>query len=454
MINQERIYYRNKKEIDKKGKYVLYWAQTTLRVRENFALSLSIKKANELKKPLLVIFGVVDHCSWANRRQYHFLYQGLINFKNSLEENGINFLVRKIKDKKDYLPFIDQASVFICDFGYQRNQRYWRSYLADQSPVLMVEVEGDVIFPVKFLANKEINYAFQIRKRIFENLPYFLETPVIPEVKNKSKICNQSEEEIKKIFSSLEINEEVKPVKFFGGEKEALKYLNYFINHRLPYYQKFRSHPDKNFQSDLSPYLHFGFISPLTVIKEILKFYSLRDPNVIAFINELVLWRELARNFVYFNEHYDSWQCLPDWAVATLDQHQHDKREYIYSLEDLEKARTHDCYWNAAQKEMVITGKMHNYMRMYWAKKVIGWTKDWRKAYQWLIYLNDKYELDGRDPNGYAGIAWSFGKFDRPWMEREIFGQVRYMNDRGLERKFNMKLYVEKIKTLELIGKK
>ena len=153
--------------------------------------------------------------------------------------------------------------------------------------------------------------------------------------------------------------------------------------------------------------------------------------------------------FTTYNENYDTFECLPKWAIDTLETHMDDDREYIYSLSELENYMTHDRYWNAAQKELIITGKMNGYMRMYWGKKVIQWSDDYKKAYEYLIYLNDKYSLDGRDPNGYAGIAWVFGKHDRPWVEREIFGKVRYMNDKGLERKFSMEDYLKKIDELK-----
>lgn len=454
MIQKERIKFLNNKNVNPHGYYILYWTQTSLRINDNFSLYLAIEKANELKKPLLVVFGLTDRYCWANRRQYHFLMQGLLEYKKKLEERGINFLVKKIIDESEYLPLINQSSVFICDKGYQRDQRKWRKYLSQRSPVLMIEVEGDVVFPIEVLAKNEIFFAYQIRKKIFNLLPYFINnlTPNYPLI--KEEFFFQKPEFVKELFLKIKIDEKVRPVNFVGGETEAMKILDNFINSRLGYYQNFRSHPDKNFQSDLSPYLHFGFISPITIINKILEKYPLENINVISFINELVVWRELARNFVYFNPFYDTWKSLPSWSIETLTKHQNDKRSYLYSLSELKNANTHDLYWNAAQKEMLITGKMHNYMRMYWAKKVIEWNSDWRQAYQWLVYLNDKYELDGRDPNGYAGIAWSFGKFDRPWREREIFGIVRYMNEQGLEKKFYMIDYLKKIKILENSDKK
>jgi deoxyribodipyrimidine photo-lyase len=196
----------------------------------------------------------------------------------------------------------------------------------------------------------------------------------------------------------------------------------------------------------MSPYLHFGQISPLFIALEVKK---TKSPGIEAFLEELIVRRELSMNFVFYNENYDSFEAIPEWAKKTLKTHQKDKKPYVYTLEELEKAATHDPYWNATQKEMVIQGKMHGYMRMYWGKKILEWSKTPEEAFRNTLYLNNKYELDGRDPNGFTGVAWCFGKHDRPWGERPIFGNVRYMNDKGLKRKFDADEYVKMIKNLD-----
>lgn len=192
----------------------------------------------------------------------------------------------------------------------------------------------------------------------------------------------------------------------------------------------------------MSPYLHFGQISPLSIALEIQKTAS---PGVETYLEELIIRRELSMNFVFFNPNYDNFEFLPKWAKDTLEIHSFDKREYVYTFEELESAETHDPYWNAAQKEMVRTGKMHGYMRMYWEKKILEWMESPSEAYETCIKLNNLFELVGRDQNGYAGIARCFGKQDRAWGGRPIFGKVRYMNDRGLERKFDIAAYVDRI---------
>jgi deoxyribodipyrimidine photo-lyase len=191
----------------------------------------------------------------------------------------------------------------------------------------------------------------------------------------------------------------------------------------------------------LSPYLHFGQISPSYTASEV---GSYGGPNSDAFLEELIVRRELSMNFNHFNPKYDSFSGLPDWAKKTLLERQEDLRKYLYTMEDLEKALTHDPYWNTAQKEMVITGKMHGYMRMYWGKKILEWTATPQDAFETALYLNNKYELDGRDPNGFTGVAWCFGNHDRPWARRPIFGNIRYMSEDGLKRKFDADKYTRK----------
>jgi deoxyribodipyrimidine photo-lyase len=230
-----------------------------------------------------------------------------------------------------------------------------------------------------------------------------------------------------------------------GGQQEARKKLSAFIQHGLPHYHTDRNDPANNLCSNMSPYLHFGHIAALDIAKMVIQVDACKEAKD-TYLEELIVRRELSMNFVYFNTGYDQFsKAVPEWAQKTLQKHARDKRTSIYSKEDLDAGDTHDPYWNAAQKEMVYTGKMHNYMRMYWGKKVIEWSKSPEEAFDILIAMNDRYELDGRDANGYTGVAWCFGKHDRPWTERDIFGTVRYMAASGLERKFNIDGYVSRV---------
>ncbi|MGH4050770.1 MAG: hypothetical protein ACREVX_05370 [Clostridium sp.] len=215
-----------------------------------------------------------------------------------------------------------------------------------------------------------------------------------------------------------------------GGTSKAKLLLEDFISNKLSDYCELKNEPSEGYSSNLSPYLYFGQISPLYIYRRLIDVY-VEDKK--AFLEKLIIRRELSMNFVYYNNEYDTYNSLPNWAKNTLEKHSLDEREFIYSREQLEQAKTHDPYWNAAQKEMSFTGKMHGYMRMYWGKKILEWSKTPEEAFSTAIYLNNKYLLDGRDANGFAGVAWCFGKHDRAWGERSIFGSVRFMNDKGLK---------------------
>ncbi|MFP4180413.1 MAG: hypothetical protein ACLFSA_10205, partial [Spirochaetaceae bacterium] len=228
-------------------------------------------------------------------------------------------------------------------------------------------------------------------------------------------------------------------------EDAAEELLEEFIAEKLEGFDTFRNDPTKDCASGLSPYLHFGQISPLTIALAVMEHKELPSEG---FLEELVVRRELSFNFTWYNPRYDSPASLPRWAQETLKAHEQDMREPSYSMGELESGLTEDPYWNAAQMEMLVTGKMHGYMRMYWGKKILEWTPSLEEAFRRALYLNNRYALDGRDPNSFAGVAWCFGKHDRPWKERRIFGKVRYMNDRGLERKFKIGKYVERIHAL------
>jgi deoxyribodipyrimidine photo-lyase len=230
------------------------------------------------------------------------------------------------------------------------------------------------------------------------------------------------------------------------GENKARKILDKFIQNKLNNYVKDRNDPNKDGSSNLSPYLHFGQIASQRVVLEAVKIKPLSNLKG-TFYDEIIVRKELSDNFCFYCEDYENVKCFHPWARQTINKHQKDNREFLYSLTEFETAKTHDDLWNAAQLQMVKTGKMHGYLRMYWAKKILEWTESPEDAMQIAIHLNDKYELDGRDPNGYAGIAWSIGGVhDRAWKERNIFGKIRYMSYKGMKRKFNVQNYIEKYK--------
>jgi deoxyribodipyrimidine photo-lyase len=315
-----------------------------------------------------------------------------------------------------------------------------------------VQVESDVVAPVELVSEKEAYSAGILRPKLQKHLERFLVPLRETAVRQDSmgfRFDGVPVDDVNGVLARLSVDRTVAPVvSFKGGTRKAMELLQTFIEEKLKDYADLRSDPGLDLGSQMSPYLHFGQISPLTIALRVQNARGKPPQAKKAFLEELIVRRELSMNFVHYNPHYDSMRCLPDWAVKTLKDHEKDRREFVYTQKQFEQARTHDPYWNAAQQEMVATGKMHNYMRMYWGKKILEWSKTPFKAYETALYLNNKYELDGRDPNGFAGVAWCFGKHDRAWKERPIFGKVRYMNAAGLKRKFDMDAYVKRIKGL------
>lgn len=449
MIQPERIENLNPTPPQNRG-FVLYWMQAAQRVSWNHALELAIRTANERKKSVIVAFGLTDAFPGANLRHYHFMLEGLRQVRENLARLGIRFVLRIGSPDAVAIELARKADTVITDAGHLRIQRQWRNAIAVSIDCPLIEVETNLIVPVLTAAEKEMYSAGVFRPRIHRHLPQFM----IPLKSGKPhlssmnlKIATESLDDIDRVLRKINIDRSVGPSPLYsGGEDEAQRRLNRFISHKLDGYEDGHNDPTLDYQSDLSPYLHFGQISPLQIA---LRVREINGPGSAAFLEQLVVRRELSSNFIRFNNRYDHYDGLPDWARRTLNAHRKDKRTYRYSRQQFEQALTHDPYWNAAQKQMVLSGKMHGYMRMYWGKKILEWSKSPREAFDIAIDLNDKYELDGRDPTGFAGVAWCFGKHDRPWANRPIFGNIRYMNDTGLKRKFNADRYVQTILEME-----
>lgn len=456
MIEVERIKILNIQP-EQSGKYVLYWMQAAQREQYNQALEYSIMQANRLGLPLVVYFGLTDDYPGANLRHYQFMLEGLIETARFIEERGATFVLRRISPEVGVVELAKDAALVVVDRGYTRFQRNWRRHAADHLPCKFVQIETESIVPIEAVSDKEEYAAATFRPKLHRQLERFL-VPIrrtqLNHRANKIKIRSESLSDLPSLLAKLDVDHSVQPVaNFRGGATEALRRLQTFIKHKLDRYDHDRNDPTLDGQSNLSPYLHFGQISALQIA---LNVRSSSSASAVAYLDELITWRELAMNFVIYNDTYDQYAGLPAWARGTLQKHKNDTREYLYDRAAFEHAATHDPYWNAAQTEMTAHGKMHGYMRMYWAKKILEWSATPEDAFETALYLNDKYELDGRDPNGYAGVAWAFGKHDRPWAERPIFGMIRYMNAAGLRRKFDADGYVRKIighsqKQLDLI---
>ncbi len=451
MIPEKRIKIKNQQDI-KNGDYVLYWMQTAQRISFNHALEYAKDEANRLGKPLLVYFGLMDDYPEANARHYYFMLEGLVHVKKELEKSGIQFLLSHISPEKGARSLSEKACLLVTERSYLRHEKAWKKEVSENISCMMVEVETNVVVPIDEVSLKEEYSAATIRKKIEREIPNYAFTlenrkvhipslHIIPSI--KALPLRTADETL----SLLNLSHEVPPVPEYyrGGYDEALIHFETFIDEKFHGYAELRNDPVQDYASNLSPYLHFGQISPLEIYLSLMDHHS---ENKRVFLDELIVRRELAINFVEHNAHYDSYKAISSFARDTLEKHRHDERPFIYTLKELEKGKTHDLYWNACQLEMVHTGKMHGYLRMYWGKKIIEWTESPDIAYEIAVYLNNKYHIDGRDPNGFAGVAWCFGKHDRPWKEREVFGSVRYMNDKGLKRKFKIDQYVEKIQNL------
>jgi len=445
MIQPERITILNDSP-QRGGKYVLYWMQAAQRAEYNHALEYAVRSANDLKKPVVVFFGITDKYPEATLRHYYFMLEGLQEVRRDLEDRGIRLVIRHKSPDSGAAELAKDAAMVVVDAGHLKIQAKWRANVAGRikCPMYevetpMYEVETNLIVPVEEASSKENFSAGTFRPRITKQLDRYMVQLRRNKLKVDSldlKFSTFDIEDVDKALSKLDIDRSVPKSNYFhGGTSEANKRLNSFL----------RNDPTADYVSHMSPYLHFGQISPLYIA---LKVKRKSGPGSDAYLEELIVRRELSHNFVYYNNDYDKFACLPPWAVNTLTFHRRDKRQYLYSVEQFERAETHDPYWNAAQLEMVVTGKMHGYMRMYWGKKILEWTKNPRTAFKTALYLNNKYELDGRDPNGFAGVAWCFGKHDRAWAERHVFGKIRYMNANGLKRKFDADAYVEKVRQM------
>ena len=448
MIEKERITPLNQKPIQNKH-YLLYWMQASQRTENNHALEYAVQKANERKKPLVAFFCIADSFPEANLRHYVFMLQGLQEVVHELKQRNIGMIIRRGSPEKQVLKLAEAADAVIVDRGYLRIQREWRHYAAERLECAMIQVESEVVVPVELVSPKEEYSARTIRGKIHKYRDQFFN--ILPSQEAKIPSVNVNLESIDissldKVSSGLLIDQTVKPVtRFRGGFRSAVKWLDEFVEHKLDRYPELKNYPEQDWVSHISPYLHFGQISPLSIVFRVLDSQSSGEE---AFLEELIIRRELSMNFVYYNPFYDSFQGIPQWARNTLNEHRDDIREYLYSPEEFEKAHTHDVYWNAAQQEMVYRGKMHGYMRMYWGKKILEWSHTPEQAFRLALYLNNKYELDGRDPNGFTGVAWCFGLHDRAWKERAVFGKIRYMNAKGLKRKFDIDQYVQRVEKL------
>ena len=452
MIHPSRIQPLNGRSIQD-GRYVLYWMQASQRVECNHALEYAVGEANERNLPVVVVFGLTDRFPEANLRHYAFMMEGLEEIRKGLRDRGIRFVRFHRSPELAATAMAEEAALVVVDRGYLRIQRQWRNHVAKNAPCAVVQVESEAVVPVETASPKEEYTAGTLRpklQRILEGYLVPLKERPVRKDSLSLRLDADPEGDLTSLLKKMKIDRGVSPARAFrGGTARANALLEEFIAKKLRHYDELRNDPALDYSSHLSPYLHFGQVSPLTVALRVSGEKSIPAAARESFLEELIVRRELSMNFVFYNDRYDEYECLPDWARKTLAEHAKDRRNYLYDPEQWERAGTHDPYWNAAQREMMITGKMHNYMRMYWGKKLLEWSRTPAEAFRTALTLNNRYELDGRDPNGFAGVAWCFGKHDRAWLERKVFGKIRYMNDAGLRRKFDMDAYLKKVAVLE-----
>ena len=448
-MKHERIRMLNSRE--RRQGPIVYWMSRDQRTKDNWALLFAQDLALEHKVPLAVVFCLAPDFLGATIRQYDFMLRGLEETEKNLWDKNIPFVLLLGSPGEEIPKYVQrhQPGSLVTDFDPLRIKKKWKEDVIRHLDVPFCEVDSHNLIPCWVASPKQEFAAYTFRPKVKKLLPDFFD-PFPPLKKHPFSWKAKGERtDWKAARKSLKVDTSVAAVDWIEpGEKAAQKTLPHFIKNKLAAYATQKNDPNRDAVSNLSPYLHFGQISAQRVAQDIRK-AEVPEEDREAFLEELIVRRELADNYCHYNKNYDNFQGFPDWAKKSLNEHRGDKREYLYSLEEFENGLTHDELWNAAQMEMVKTGKMHGYMRMYWAKKILEWTKDPEDAQNIAIDLNDKYELDGRDPNGYTGIAWSIGGVhDRAWFSRPIFGKVRYMSYGGARSKFDVDAYIAKVKRL------
>ncbi|HIA91956.1 TPA: deoxyribodipyrimidine photolyase [Candidatus Saccharibacteria bacterium] len=452
------------------AKPVLYIMSRDQRVQDNHALIAAQKHAQANDQSVIVAFMVYPKTGYRVLQQYEFMFEGLTHIKDELEALNIPFIVRMASKPsqaiEELVSDIKPGAIYF-DFNPLRGPQALRKKVANSVDAACYEVDTHNVVPVWITSDQQEFAAHTIRGKIHSKFGEFIEEPdlVTTQEESSEEFHNDSLDAAMKSITAKSLGDQYSPP-FASGETAAHETLQIFLKKKLKDYATKRNDPTLNKLTNLSPYLHFGQISSLRVVLELKKLLDQSNLDLHAYsskkmpkadlsqplrsgadalFEELVVRKELADNFCYYNSDYDQLDGAKKWALITLQKHQDDPREHIYPYTQLEKAQTHDQAWNAAQNQLLQTGKIHGYMRMYWAKKILEWTKDPQTALDWTNQFNDTYSLDGGDPNGYTGVMWSIaGIHDRPWMEREVFGQIRYMNQKGLRRKFDIDKYIRK----------
>jgi len=446
----QRIRKLNEMDARTDGEYVLYWMRWNRRATGNHALAFASDLANRLELPLLVFENLDCEDRYANERRHTFILEGVAETTSAIRKLGAGYQFhlarRKGEEPRAWRHALAKAGAVVTDD--------FPDMLDGKLPKFDVQayaVDASCVVPMSCIETR-CYAAYSIRPKIQKLLAEYLRPA--PVVKLRKRFAGAAEKLPDVALVQCEIDHTVPPsTTFHGGRKHAELHLERFLENRLRRYTSDKNNPSAHATSDLSPYLHFGFISALEVALAVGRHAKEHKLMADAFLEELIVRRELAFNFSRYSKKVDSLDELPEWARATLDKHRKDAREHEYTVKQFESAETYDDLWNATQKELLLRGKIHGYYRMYWGKKIIEWSPTPEEALATMIHLHDRYALDGQDPNTYGNILWCFGLHDRPWNERPIFGMVRWMSRGGMDRKTKVGDYLKEIEYLERTGK-
>ncbi|MDZ7771521.1 MAG: hypothetical protein U5K31_02105 [Balneolaceae bacterium] len=479
---QKRLFTRNQRPVDRDGDFVLYWMTIQRRMHFNYALQRAVEEANRLGKPLLILESLVCDYPWACDRFHAFLLEGMAEHERFCAERGVSYYPWTAREPGAQEGMVQELARSACCVVADEFPVYiirdFNESIPQELPVRYESVDSNGILPLS-LTDKAPYNAYHFRKIVQrEFLDHYTSPPLrnpLDALRDRSAItlrrsfrerwprAGDSLRDRDAFMASLPIDHDIPPLDIKGTRQAALGKLGQFVSHGLLQYDEKHNQPDARANSGLSPWLHFGKISSHEIVETVLEYqpegwdldrltynkgstgdFWNGDPNIDGFLDELITWREVGFHYAHHEPDYDQYETLPDWALKTLEKHRSDPREWIYGLEELAAAQTHDEIWNAAQTQLRREGVIHNYLRMLWGKKVIQWTPDPEVALAYLIDLNNRYAIDGRDPNSYSGIFWCFGRFDRAWQERPIFGKVRYMTSESTRRKLKLDRYLER----------
>jgi deoxyribodipyrimidine photo-lyase len=465
------------------GRYVLYWMIGARRPSWNFALDRAVDWARELGKPLLVLEALRSDYRWASDRLHRFVLDGMRDNQQAFEQVGVGYypyVERTHGEGRGLLRALAaEAAVVVTDRVPTFELPAMVQAGARHISVRFEAVDGNGILPLDAPPSHAVwPTAYAFRRHMQRVLPEYLDQsprspalrrgdvvgpPTVPdEVRRRWPSADPTWLSAKDSLAGLPIDHAVGPAPVRGGSAAGRRRLDEFVARQIGRYDEERSHPDDDISSGLSPYLHFGHIAAHEIVAKILRHEGWSpsrlaktatgakdgwwgvSPSAEAFLDQVVTWRELGFNMAARRPDSEQFESLPPWAITTLEAHASDRRPYTYTVDQFREAATHDPLWNAAQRQLLTEGRLHNYLRMLWGKKILEWTASPREALDVMIELNNRFALDGRDPNSYSGIFWVLGRYDRPWPERPIFGQVRYMTSESTARKLRVKAYLRR----------